>query len=136
MTSAVNPLQIAIDSLISGDGALDGILVGQKVYSLVALEGSLFPYIVMGESAESTRGLFQKSAKDGVEIIHIFSEMDDKTEVLTIYEHLDRLLNKTQIIVAGHTVVMGRLRLITIMGDPKGGTHLVARYEVLTTQAA
>lgn len=136
--SAIGALQIAIDTIISGDAQLGAILKGNKVYSLVAPLGSERPFVTLGGSRESALPLFRRSApaKNGEEDIHIFSGRNDKLEIIKIYQHLDRLLNYAELPLEGHRMVRGRLTLVDIIGDDGGGSHGILRYEVLTQRNA
>lgn len=133
--SAAWPIDVAVDTAILADAQVSAVLKGDKVYSLVAKQGAMLPYIVLGDSAETAFRTFGRAGNDGALTMHIWGT--DKRQVLTIHAHLVRILDGARLAVAGHEMVRGRVELVTVLADEDGkAMHGVARYTPMTQVGA
>lgn len=139
--SAIIPLQVALDGLIQGDGTIAGMLGGAKVYSLRAPEDdAVFAggkgYIVLGQSVETTQPNFDGPAAwgdNGIETITVWSDDVSKKTVGDIAAELKRLLNGTDLVVAGRYFCSGNFNIVVLDLDQSGKYSFAScRYEVLT----
>lgn len=127
-TSAAGALQVALVAALEADSDLTDLLATpQSIYSQRAPEGAAMPYLVVGSSIENPALSFGRSRVVNEETIHIWSEVQDKLEVLAIYAELTKVLS-TSLVVEGFTAGRGRTRLVGTMTDPGGATHGVVQY--------
>lgn len=139
--SAIIPLQVALDAVILGDATLAAMLGGAKVYSLRAPEDdAVFAggkgYIILGQSVETPVPNFDgpaRSGDSGIETITVWSNDVSKKTVGDIAAELKRLLNGTDLVVAGRSFCYGAFNIVALDLDPSGKYSLAScRYEVLT----
>lgn len=133
--SAAWPIDVAIAAALNADGTLAAKLAGDKVYSLVAPKDSVFPYLVLGDGPEDQFRTFGRQGHANDLAIHIWSQTDQKKGVLTIYDDLERILDRQKLALANpaNTMVRMATKLQTILVEPDGITfHGVARVEVLS----
>jgi hypothetical protein len=133
MTTPVNALDTAIVSAVKGDTKIKTVLAGKKIYSLMAPQGSLYPYIVIGSTGETKWGVFSGPGKQGQITLHIWVEKSKKL-AMSIYGHLERLLDKVHLTLDEHLLVRGELDLMNVMNDIKDPelVHAVATYSYIT----
>jgi hypothetical protein len=141
--SAIWTVQEALDSAFLGDGALAPLLKGDKVYSGIgpsiddsASDGSLLPYILLSNSAESRWPLFETPAFTGTETISIWSAKLHKKEVATLAAHVVRILS-LPLSLDGYNFVTGEPTIIALGIDPATlkYSRAVIQYEVMSHAA-
>lgn len=119
--SAANDLQTAIDTVFTGDAQL-GALIDDRIFSIGTVpKDAVAPLIELGESREGAWMMFAKGGNENVETMTIVSPRKlGKPGVLAIFAHVVRLLDRQRITVAGHTVAIASVDLITVFPDPNG----------------
>lgn len=139
--SAIIPLQVALDGLIQGDGTVAAMLGGDKVYSLRAPEDdAVFDggkgYIILGQSVETPQPNFDGPGRwgdNGIETITVWSNDVTKKTAGIIAGELKRLLNGTDLVVAGRYFCSGVFNIVVLDLDQSGKYSFAScRYEVLT----
>lgn len=120
MKSATAALESAFSNFVRADNTLALTLAGKKVYSMVAPQGSPFPYLVLGSNFESDITFFSnRGGNIGTLDIHIWSQQyRSKKEILDIYSAIKDGLAKDPLVLPDHTLVKARIDLITILSDP------------------
>lgn len=114
--SASWPLQEAIEQALTLDGTLSSILSGAKVYSTLAPVGTSKPYIVMGTSSEYSNSTFTSDVIRNRELMQIWGR--DKKEVLTIYDHVRRILHRKKLYLNDQIEhIQGRTELLMVLLD-------------------
>jgi hypothetical protein len=133
MTTPVSTLDTAIVSIVKGDTKLKTVLAGKKIYSLLAPQGSLYPYIVIGSTSETKWGVFQGPGKTGSIQLHIWVWKSKKLAMI-IYGHLERLLNAQHLTLDEHLLVRGEVDLMNVINDIKDPelVHVVVGYSYIT----
>lgn len=132
MSTVAWPLQVALVSALEADGPLIAILAGDQIYSGTAPEGSAFPYLTLGDSTEGDFNAIGRNGNEGTETIHIWSRVAGKQEVLTIWGHIERILNRKKLTLSAGEQLSGFARLVTVIPDPDGKTtHGVVIYRSL-----
>lgn len=129
--SAQWPVEVAVIAALAADAALATV----PAYVTIAPKVTVAPYFIVGDSSENAFRMFQREGYSGVVTIHIYA--NTKSGALTIYDHLERVLDGVLLVVAGHELVQGRVSLVTTFQDPDTTRHhAVARYTTLTQVAA
>lgn len=133
MTTVAWSLEVALVAALEADAPLTAILAGDQIYSGTAPEGSAFPYLTLGESTEGEFNKFMRRGNDTTCTLHIWSQVGGKQQVLTIWGHLERILNRKKLtLTAPGEQLFGTAQLVTVVSDPDGiTTHGVVRYRSL-----
>lgn len=127
MTS-LHDLQTAVYTELTGDEALMSMISG--VFDDV-LDGQAFPYVTIGDAAETPWSTFGRSGADDVLTIHIWSQANGFKEALQVLDRLNALLDSDELTVGGHVHVGTLYEGAETLRDPDGITrHVVARYRV------
>jgi hypothetical protein len=115
MTSAAWPLQQAIYARLTGDASLMGAVSG--VYDYVP-EGAAYPYVAIGEAVEVPNDSHDRPGLTVTFTLHIWSRYRGTKQAIQILGHVDRLLNRTPLAVAGFRDVSLVVESSQMMRDP------------------
>jgi hypothetical protein len=142
--SAMGALQVAIDDALAGNPAFVA-LVDTRVYSLGTVPKdpdtiAAAPYVELGDSAERATGYFGTGGNTNDETITIVTpRADGKPGAARVLVALMDALDGRRIPCDGHTVLSGRVELLTMFVDPDvAHIRTVCRYtaQSWTTQTA
>lgn len=134
--SALWPLQQALYTALTGDGAFAGMAdgpfdgLGPSGYAIPA--GKL-GYVTMPDSSEDDMRTFGRKGYTGSEVLNIFART--REDVKRIYAELERVLNGARLVLPGATHVMlrGQTRMIACTLDADGVTGRgVVHYDNIT----
>jgi hypothetical protein len=133
--SAAWPIDVAVAAAFIADGTLAALLAGDRVYSLVAPKDSAFDYLVLGDGPEEQFRTFGRQGHTNDLAVHIWSQGRAKQGVLTIYDSIERILDRHTLALTNpqNTMVRMATRLQAVLVEPDGVTfHGVARVSVLS----
>jgi hypothetical protein len=131
VTTAALPLQRAIYARLAGDEDLTA-LVG--VYDEVP-EGAAYPYVVLGDTVETPDEEHGRGGLVVMHTLHIWSKYRGFTEALNILGHVNRLLHRQPLTVAGFTDVSIAHDYSATLRDPDPQIrHVPARYRAWLTE--
>jgi len=116
MPTAVADLDKAFYEVVTTDEVLRTILAGKMFYDAQPPQGSQIPYINLGTTGETIRNVFNGAGNIGTIRLHIWAT--SRKKALEIYKHLNRLLNRVELILDDNVLVQGETSLNTIMRDP------------------
>jgi hypothetical protein len=126
--SAAWPLQVALDTALSGDAPLTAIITGVFSEGVVP-EGQPYPYITLGESGEGRNRKFGTRGYNNAETLHIWCDKLGKQQCLQVYDHINRILDGNLLpMPAGYAMVLATCELVTMFRDPDGPMHAVVAY--------
>ena len=143
MTTSVSPLREVLYRTLRDDTALKAALGVPSVKPIAVFRGMAGsgvpkPYISIGSMAEDPLETFGKGHNSGTDTLHIWSADVSDVEALTIYGHVERLLNRVQLVVTGFPVVSGVTRIIfctQVFERSETSTHCVVEYASLRVSA-
>lgn len=136
--SAAWPIDVALEAALGADAALIALLNpgggdAVKVYNGKAPQETGEPYLVLGDTAEDRANTFGRAGNSGEQTIDIWCPAGEGfRRVKQIYGEMKRILDGKRLVLDGHTMVLGALRLVTILNDPSGSAHGVAFYSART----
>lgn len=142
MTTAAWPIQVAVHAALVADSALVALLGTDPggfpaVYNGVATEDAPLDRVVIGEPTEGDFDALMRRGNAGTLTLDVYTASPANAAALAIYARIVAALDSTALTVSGHTLLSGRVSLVTAFGDPpSGGRHLVARYVTRTRSAA
>lgn len=143
--SASFPVDVAVEAAFTGDPGLMDLLnpgiptVDQepKVFNGKAPQSTPEPYITLAGAAEDAFHVFNRKGNENDLTIDIWTDGSDGfRSVKQIYAAMKRIVDGELLPLDGHTMVRGRLTLITTLNDPSGSAHGIAAYNVLSQVAA
>lgn len=129
-------LQQAVYSALTGDSALQGLLGNPaRVFDHVP-QGSVFPYLVIGEVSATPFDTKTEAGLDQRLTIHTWSRYRGRKETKDIMAAVLAVLDGQSLAVSGHTLVLLRFEFATTIVDDDGLTrHGVQRFGALTQLA-
>lgn len=136
-TSVLWPIDVAIASTVESDVTLGALLSAYAgvpaIFSARAPADANYPRIVIADSSEGSSATFGRSGNEVTVTLHIWSKVMGRQEVLQVYERLVALLDGQMLVVTGHLVYRGRVRLVTILADPSEPLmHGVVEFSAIT----
>lgn len=142
--SAAAPVLDALWQALRADAALQTALgatpTDRKVYGGAADSGAAYPYITLPDAAESPRGRaasFGAAGYDGGTTLHLWVGGTDLYPVLTLWGHVERVLDGATLTVTGHQAIAVRATLVRTYLDPdKAVYHGVVNVRTLTRKVA
>lgn len=126
-------VQKAIYQVLTSDTALMNSISG--VFDQVP-EGSLFPYVSIGQSYSRDWSTKSSSGAQIVVTLHVFSKQGGKKQALTIMERLHTLLHQGNLSLSGHVLIMMRFEYSDVVLEDDGSTYQgIIRFRALTEAA-
>ena len=129
---SVMSLQKAVYETLHIDTAL--MLMATGIYDHVP-QGSAFPYIVFGESAEKPWFNCENGGADQLLTLEIYSRAAGRKQAASIMERLYALLHHAPLTVEGQTLVLLRYAASKIMLEDDGMTYKASMQLRVITQA-
>lgn len=131
-TAAAWPLYEAIAAAMLADGTVAAMLTApDKVFNLRAPVGTDGDYVVLGGISESEYWMFHKGGSEAVVTCHLWMKGNDAAKAAKLYGEMHRVLNLTNVPLAGFRSMIGTLALVDIQSDPDGKyAHGIVRYSV------
>ena len=123
----------ALYAALVGDDEL-GVELEGGVHDMAPPEGTPYPYIILGTSTTIPIRTYNKDRYDHNTAIHIYSAKRGKAQILRIYEHLVRILNRARLPLegAGELMIHGTVRLVNVLPEPDRNHYLgVVSYDCL-----
>lgn len=131
-TTPLLPIQVALYSRLSTDETLRSLVTG--VLDEVP-EQQAHPYVVIGESWESTRNSHDGFGREVVTSVHVWSRFRGFSQALTITDRIITLVDHQELPIPGHTVISTRHEFTQTLRDPDPEIrHVVARFRITTEQ--
>jgi hypothetical protein len=122
----------AVLTALLGDGS-DGV-----VSNPAQCEQLAFPYIVIGDHTARSWNTKSKSGAELTLTIHAFSESGDNEEVCTLLDQVIGTLDKQQLSVSGHYLVLMRwddfATTLIESTEERVTFHGVVRFRAITTE--
>lgn len=127
MATAAWPLQQAVYTRLSADGPLTALA---GIYDEVP-ENAPYPHVAVGEVIEEPQDAHDGQGLTVALVLHIWSRYQGYAECMQILAHLDRLLDRRPLTVAGYTDVTVFREHSRMMRDPDPRLrHCPVRYRV------
>lgn len=136
--SATIPVRVALLARLRAHAGVQAEVGGEpgrsRVFGGVADDPNDFKYIVVGDPGEQPRGAsvpFGRDGHEGTTRIRAWVAGADDAPALRLYHEIEQALNRVLLPLDGHTMVSGRVRLITTQSDPdRRATQAVIEYRV------
>jgi len=130
--SAMGPIQTAIYTALTGDTTLMTLVNG--VYDWVP-EGTLMPYVVIGEAMATPRNSHDRFGRRNVETLHVWSQQQGMKQINAIMSRITTILDHQTLTVTGHDAVMCHHEFEQTLNDPDPEIrHGVIRFAVTTEE--
>lgn len=121
-------IQKAVFAALTADAALSALITG--IFDEVP-ESQPFPYVVVGEATSYTQDTFANRVRSNTLYIHIWSRYKGNEEVLNIQDNVDRILDRSNLVMNGWVTIMCFSEFAETVKDPDGITrHALVRYRI------
>lgn len=131
-SSAVWPVDVALEAAILGDATLADMLAGEKYHGGKPGTEAPYPFISNENTQEVEFPRFQADGQAGSRTLHIWGSTTKK-EIMEIYQEAYRVLHRQKLTVEGFGHLLGTLRLVAYTPDQEEGLHHgIMEYEVWT----
>lgn len=133
MGSPTGPIQTAVYTRLNGDATLATLVKG--VFDEVP-EGTLKPYVVVGEAYETADNSHDRKGRRTVITVHVWSDQQGFSQTNTISNRIVDLLDHTPLTVSGWTHVATRFEFKQSLRDPDPNVrHAPIRFVVTVEEA-
>lgn len=134
MSTALGDIDKALYQSVISDDGLTTLLGGEKFFDNSPPQGTVAPYIHLGDGTENKENVFNSNGNIGATRIHIWAESRKKAN--EIYKHLNRILDAQPLTLDDNVLIRGDLVLSTTMRDPDDPklTHIVAVFSYTTRE--
>lgn len=136
MNAPAVELQKAIFKALKQNGALTGLLGGDKIFDQVPPK-TTFPYVTFGRTSLYDWSTGTESGTEQLFTLHIWSRATGKKEALDIMEACKACLHDGALVLEGHHMVNMRLEFAEARYDENLLVHHgLLRFRALTEPAA
>lgn len=130
--TSLKKIQQAIYNNLTGHAPLMAIING--VFDSVPTTTAA-PFITTGDVTENNFNTFERSGRDVLYTLHIWSEHEGFSQCYDILSIVNGLLDYQIISISNYTLVYGRFETANTIRDPDGVTfHLVAQYRFVVQE--
>ena len=135
MKSALEPLQEAVYSKISGDATIMALITG--VYDHVEqVEESNYPYVTIDDPTSTPWRTHSRAGEELTITLHAWSQYNGKKEINDIITNLNRLFGDTDLTVSGYDVAKSWYDYAQVFRELDGLTfHGLVRYRLRMLEA-
>jgi len=131
--TSMKKIQQAIYTKLTSDTQLMAIITG--LYDDVPTNINT-PYIVMGDVLETNFNTFDKSGRNTLFTLHIWSEYDGFAQCYDILERVNQLLDYQSLSVTGYNTVYCRFDTAQTLRDNDGYSfQLIAQYRIMVQES-
>ena len=135
MPTAAAALRAAIHNALVGDGALNALLGGPKVYDEPP-RGADFPYVTLGDARVTDYSAGGEPGEEHQIVLHGWSQQGGHREAHLIAGALLQALDDAPLAPSGHHLVNLRFALADVRREADGRTyHALVRFRAVTEPA-
>ena len=135
MSTASAALRAAIHDTLSGDGALNALLGGPKIYDEPP-RAAAFPYVTLGEARVSDFSTGTEPGEEHQITLHAWSRQGGHREAHLISGALLQALDDAPLTLADHRLVNLRFSVADVRREADGRTyHALVRFRAMTEPA-
>ena len=135
MSTASAALRAAIHDTLSGDGALNALLGGPKIYDEPP-RAAAFPYVTLGEARVSDFSTGTEPGEEHQITLHAWSRQGGHREAHLISGALLQALDDAPLTLADHRLVNLRFLVADVRREADGRTyHALIRFRAMTEPA-
>ena len=132
MSTASAALRAAIHDALSGDGALNALLGGPKIYDEPP-RAAAFPYVTLGEARISDFSTGTEPGEEHQITLHAWSRQGGHREAHLISGALLQALDDAPLTLADHRLVNLRFSVADVRREGDGRTyHALVRFRAMT----
>lgn len=142
MKAAVNPLQVAVYTLLTTDTGAGGLFeTGSEMVNAVyddgaVPEGVTYPYITLGDNQSLFWGAFAQDGEDIEMTLHIWTRERGFKDAGEILSRLNELLGDATLTVSGYQLARSNFERYSRVNDPEEGVqHVAVAYQVLMQES-